>query len=136
VKWKIFLLIALISSAVYANSFQNSFHFDDQHYIVENPYIRDPGNIPSFFFSSAHSSFEKAFTSHYRPLLVTSFAINYAIGGLRPAGYHIVNLLFHIGSAFMVFLILHALLDAVAPVFMAGILLPGCSKPNELGNYI
>jgi len=106
VKWKILFLIAVISTAGYANSFQNSFHFDDQHYIVENPYIRDPGNIPSFFSSPALSSFEKAFTSHYRPLLVTSFAINYAIGGLRPEGYHVVNLLFHIGSAFLMYLIL------------------------------
>ncbi len=112
-KWKVFLLIALISSAVYANSLHNSFHFDDQHYIVENTFIRDIRSIPSFFFSPAHSSFEKAFTSHYRPLLVTSYALNYAIGGLRPEGYHIVNLLFHIGSAFLLYLILNAILPAV-----------------------
>ena len=116
-KWKIFLLIALISSAVYANSFQNSFHFDDQHYIVENPYIRDPGNIPSFFISPRYSSFEQIFTSHYRPLLVTSYAINYALGGLRPEGYHVVNLLFHVGSSFLVYLILQAMLEPVAPTF-------------------
>ena len=117
-KWKILLLIAVISTAVYANSFRNSFHFDDQHYIVENPYIRDLKNIPSFFFSPQHSSFEKVFTSHYRPLLVTSYAINYAIGGLRPAGYHVVNLLFHVGSAFLLYLILQALIEEVAPTFM------------------
>ncbi len=109
-KWKILLLIAVISAAAYANSFRNSFHFDDQHFIVENPYIQDLRNIPSFFFSSEHSSFEKVFTSHYRPLLVTSYAINYAIGGLRPEGYHVVNLMFHIGSAFLIYLILQVML--------------------------
>jgi len=121
VKWKIFLLIAVISSAVYANSFQNSFHFDDQHFIVENTYIRDIRNIPSFFFSPNYLSFEKAFTSHYRPLLVTSYAINYALGGLQPAGYHVVNLLFHVGSAFLVYLILDAmLLTARHPELVSG----------------
>jgi len=109
-EWKIFLLIAVISSAVYANSFQNSFHFDDQHFIVENTYIRDLKNIPSFFISPRYSSFEQIFTSHYRPLLVTSYAINYALGGLRPGGYHAVNLLFHIGSAFLLYLIISAVL--------------------------
>ena len=105
-KWKIFLLIAVISSAVYFNSFQNSFHFDDQHFIVENTYIRDIRNIPSFFISPKYLSFEAGFTSHYRPLLITSYTINYALGGLRPAGYHAVNLLFHVGSAFLVYVIL------------------------------
>ncbi|MDZ4384256.1 MAG: hypothetical protein U0940_02105, partial [Nitrospirota bacterium] len=106
---KIFLLIAAISSAVYANSLSNSFHFDDQHYITANPYIRDLSNIPSFFKSTRYSSFELTFTGHYRPLLVASYALNYAIGGLKPAGYHAVNLLFHVGSAFLVFLILEAM---------------------------
>jgi len=109
---KIFLLIAAISSAVYANSFSNSFHFDDQHYITANPYIRDLSNIPSFFKSTRYSSFELTFTGHYRPLLVASYALNYAIGGLNPAGYHAVNLLFHVGSAFLVFLILEAMLGS------------------------
>lgn len=106
---KIFLLIAAISSAVYANSLSNSFHFDDQHYITANPYIRDLSNIPSFFKSTRYSSFELTFTGHYRPLLVASYALNYAMGGLNPAGYHAVNLLFHVGSAFLVFLILEAI---------------------------
>jgi len=131
VKWKIFLLIAVISTAVYANSFHNSFHFDDQHYIVENPYIQDLSNIPSFFLSPQHSSFEKVFTSHYRPLLVTSYAVNYAIGGLNPAGYHIVNLLFHTGSAFLLYLILQAvLLKNSQPEIVSGSLVK--EFPNQL----
>ncbi|MDI6795264.1 MAG: hypothetical protein QME81_20780, partial [bacterium] len=47
---------------------------------------------------------------HYRPLWSVSFAINYAIGGLNPVGYHLVNLAFHVGSAFMLFLIVQAML--------------------------
>ena len=126
-KWKILLLIAVVSTAVYANSFQNSFHFDDQHFIVENTYIRDIKNIPSFFFSPDYLSFEKVFTSHYRPLLITSYAINYALGGLRPEGYHAVNLMFHIGAAFLVYLILQAMLlsedyekSPLIPLFQRG----------------
>ncbi|MDD5435651.1 MAG: tetratricopeptide repeat protein [Nitrospira sp.] len=107
---KIFLLIAVFSSVVYVNSLHNSFHFDDQHYVVANTYIRALSNIPSFFKGTQFSSFEKEFATHYRPLLVASYSVNYAVGGLNPVGYHIVNLLFHIGSALLVFLILQAIL--------------------------
>ena len=138
-KWKIFLLIAVISSAVYANSFPNSFHFDDQHFIVENTYIRDIRNIPSFFLSPKYLSFEAAFTSHYRPLLITSYAINYAMDGLRPAGYHAVNLLFHVGSAFLVYLILQAMLfrnDAARLSIVAALIFAVHPFNSEVVNYI
>ena len=41
------LLIAIL--AVYANHFQNSFHFDDAHTVENNASIRDLRNIPLFF---------------------------------------------------------------------------------------
>jgi len=107
---KILIIIAGVASAIYASSLRNSFHFDDQHYIVGNSYIRDISNIPYFFTSPRYSSFEKIFSGHYRPLLVTSYALNYAAGGLSPLGYHVVNLIFHIGSAFLVYLISRSLL--------------------------
>src|SRR3990167_535614 len=69
-----------------------------------------PSKIPLFFKSPRYSSFEGVFTSHYRPFLVTSYAVNYAIGGLNPAGFHIVNFGFHAGSAFLVYLILLTIL--------------------------
>ncbi len=136
-KWKILLLIAVISVAVYSNSFSNSFHFDDQHFIVENPYIQDLRNIPSFFLSPEHSSFEKIFTSHYRPLLVTSYAMNYALGGLRPEGYHVVNLLFHVGSAFLVYLIVDAMLSGNFYIALTAALVFAVHPFNsEVVNYI
>ena len=133
---KIFLLIAAISSAVYANSISNSFHFDDQHYLVTNPYITDLSNIPSFFKSTRYSSFEIVFTGHYRPLLVTSYALNYAVGGLRPAGYHVVNLLFHAGSAFLVFLILKAMLGSFYIALASALIFAVHPFNSEVVNYI
>ncbi len=130
-KWKVFLLITALSTAAFANSFRNSFHFDDQHYIVENPYIRDISNVPSFFISPGYSSFEQVFTSHYRPLLVTSYAVNYVLGGLRPEGYHAVNLLFHTGSAFIVYLILASMLSVCCPE-MVSVSQPGRTRNNSV----
>ncbi|MBI4715090.1 MAG: tetratricopeptide repeat protein, partial [Nitrospirae bacterium] len=68
-----------------------------------------------FFETPRYSSFEKTFTAHYRPLVVSSYALNYAAGGLNPTGYHLVNLAFHAGSAFLVFLIVKAMLRTCTP---------------------
>jgi len=41
--------LVLVALAAYANHFQNSFHFDDSHAIVENRFVRDLHNVPGFF---------------------------------------------------------------------------------------
>ena len=114
-----FLLISILSGIVYANSLDNAFHFDDQHYVVRNTYIRKIQNIPTFFQSPRYSSSEKPFTGHYRPLVVSTYALNYALGGLNPSGYHIVNLGFHVGTAFMVFLIVQAMSGSSSYFYIA-----------------
>src|SRR3990172_9051579 len=114
-----FLLIGILSGIVYANSLDNAFHFDDQHYVVRNTYIRKIQNIPTFFQSPRYSSSEKPFTGHYRPLVVSTYALNYTLGGLNPSGYHIVNLGFHVGTAFMVFLIVQAMSGSSSYFYIA-----------------
>ncbi|MBI5756877.1 MAG: hypothetical protein HZA12_08125, partial [Nitrospirae bacterium] len=103
--------LIFLTSLVYSNSMGNGFHFDDYHHIVDNPRLKDIRNIPSFFLDI--TSFSKTWGgNHYRPLLLTTHALNYYFGRLRPAGYHIVNLAFHVGSAFLLFLILKAMLSS------------------------
>ena len=76
--------------AAYANSFSTPFVFDDLKTINQNPTIRhlwplaDVLAAPSYVGSAAG-----------RPIVNLSLAINYAIGGLNPKGYHVTNLLIH-----------------------------------------
>ena len=109
-KWAFFLILA-ISIIVYLNSLNNSFHYDDKFYIVDNFYVRDIGNVPDAFLHPSYLAVGFP-TGHYRPLLFSSYALNYLLGGLSPAGYRIINLAFHIGSAYMLFLILQAMLNS------------------------
>jgi len=109
-KWAFFLILA-ISIIVYLNSLNNSFHYDDKFYIVDNFYVRDIGNVPGAFLHPSYLAVGFP-TGHYRPLLFSSYALNYLLGGLSPAGYRIINLAFHIGSAYMLFLILQAMLNS------------------------
>jgi len=105
----ILALMVAIGGVVYSNSLHNSFHFDDLHYIVGNPYITSLKNVPLFFTDTKTLSRNPEFQGHYRPLLLASYALNYSLGMLRPAGYHLINLLFHTGSAFLLFLIIRSI---------------------------
>ena len=65
------LVLSLLSIALYLNSLNNSFHFDDHPNILDNPYIR---NLKDF------SLFLKGIGSYVgipRVLTMLSFAINY-----------------------------------------------------------
>src|SRR3990170_422956 len=103
-------ILASIGASVYSNSLPNGFHYDDSHHIVKNKYLTTLRNIPLFFKEGRTFSDDPEFQKHYRPLVLTSYALNYDFGKLKPSGYHIVNLAFHVGSAFLIFLLVQAML--------------------------
>src|SRR3990172_5548120 len=104
-------LLIILLAIVNFNAIKNPFQFDDFHHIRDNPAIRSIKNIPSFFVDVKTFS-ERPGRGHYRPLSLATHAINYAIGGLNPVGYHLVNLAFHGCSAFLVFLIVQGMLGS------------------------
>jgi tetratricopeptide (TPR) repeat protein len=60
---------------------------------------------------------------HWIPLTWMSFGLNYALGGLNPRGYHILNLLLHAASATVFLYIVRRLLRAAG----AAVTEPGLS---------
>jgi Tfp pilus assembly protein PilF len=99
------LVITLLLLLAYSNSFENSFHHDDIHTIVRNPFVKDPGKIPQFFVSPQMGSGIYSETSSYRPLLMVSFAFNHFLGGLNVFGYHLFNFFLHALCALLVYFI-------------------------------
>lgn len=67
----------------YANHFQNGFHFDDVHAIVDNTAVRSVRNIPRYFTDATTFSM-LPLNQSYRPVLQTTLAIDYRLAG----GYH------------------------------------------------
>ncbi len=98
------VLLAAIGLVAYANSIDNSFHFDDIPGIVRNPTLRDWKNIPAYFTNP--STFGLGRTREWRPILQISYALNYSMAGLDPLVFRVSNLLLHFGTAFLLFLIL------------------------------
>ena len=97
-------LILVLATLTYHNTFDNSFHFDDSHSIVDNPHIRSLENIPRFFVDpTAFSVMPQG--AMYRPLLLVSYALNYAVSGYEILSYHVFNLLLHVVNAGLVYLL-------------------------------
>ncbi|MCC6544411.1 MAG: tetratricopeptide repeat protein [Nitrospirae bacterium] len=136
----ILCLFTGIGILVFANSFSNSFQYDDQVTVEYNRNIRTVKNIPYFFLKPRMLIAGKLHESggHYRPLIISSYAINYAIGGLNPTGYHIVNLAFHAVSAFLIFLIIRAMSGSVwsFAAIAAGLIFLVHPFNSEAVNYI
>ncbi len=104
------LLLAAVAVLPYLNSLGNGFHWDDHHHVLENPAIRDPGYIPRFFTDPSTFSRDPGIQM-YRPLLMVTYAMNFAAGGDQGWGYHLVN----IGLHLLVTLLLHRLLLLILP---------------------
>lgn len=129
------VLLFLLVCAVYSGSLGNGFHFDDFHAVVRNPHIRDPARIPSFFTDPSAFSVNPA-GAMYRPLLLTSFAVDHALWGLRPWGYHAVNVLLH-GLAAVAALRCLTLLGVGRTVAVGGALVFAVHPVNsEAVNYV
>lgn len=138
-KWRltsVFLVYVLGGFLLYASALDSVFTYDDVHQITQNPSIRSLTSIPAFFTVSTAASRSPAEAQHYRPLLLSTFAVNYWLGGLNPLSYHLVNLAFHIGSAFLVFLIANSMLVSLFPGLVAGLVMLAHPFNSEVVNYV
>lgn len=88
-------IVVLLTCLAYSNSFEGEFVMDDQSEIEENPAMRTL--LPPW---------RAMFVGHRmpaRPLPYLTFAIDHAIWGDDPFGYHITNLAMHIGASLALF---------------------------------
>lgn len=95
---KVYLLLIVVTSITYFGTFQNEFSsYDDPTMIVNNIDIRDlsPNSVGNFF--------TRSYLLHYHPLTTLSFAIDYAIYGLKAWGFHLTNLILHIINVLLLF---------------------------------
>jgi tetratricopeptide (TPR) repeat protein len=102
-------IAALVLCAVtlaYSNHFENSFQFDDFNTIKFNVYIRYLDSIPKFFIDAATQSVHPG-SRTWRPLVATSLAIDYWLGGGLENTFY-----FHL-STFLWFLVQLSLMYAL-----------------------
>ncbi len=86
-------VIAAATVAAYCGGLGGSFLYDDIDSIPGNPTIR---NLRAALFPPG------GVTVSGRPVVNLSFAVNYAVSGLAPWGYHALNVAIHAAAALLI----------------------------------
>lgn len=94
--WKTFhplILLCGITVITFAGSFLGGFHYDDAVTILENPHL------------DRWQTFVGHLDHMVRPVLYATLFLDRLLYGTTPAGYHVLNLVLHLGSGILVYLI-------------------------------
>jgi hypothetical protein len=92
----VILILMVAGFLAYSNTFDASFHWDDEVQIVGNDDIHE---LSTYSKLSEWASLQK------RPVSKFTLAVNWSLGGQNVLGYHIVNLMLHILTALLVYLL-------------------------------
>jgi protein O-mannosyl-transferase len=102
-----YIIIAVFSFLVFFNTLGNDFVFDDESVVQNYQAIRNLSNVPKFF--TAEEGFHKVIGNYYRPIVSTTYAIDYAFWELTPKGFHLTNNLINLIASLFLFAILNRL---------------------------
>ena len=86
---------------VYLPALHGGWLWDDNTDITENPVLRDPAGIWKIWFAPKSLDFY--------PLKASVQWIQWRLWGLDPCGYHVTNVLIHIGCALLLWRVLSQL---------------------------
>lgn len=94
------LAVALLGAALYVTTLGNGFVMDDGYNVVRNVEIRSLTHIPDLLTrpigAASADSYERSIgQSFWRPLTMVTYAVDHAVWGLRPLGFHLTNVLLY-----------------------------------------
>ncbi len=100
------VLALVISFTLFGNGIGGDFVFDDIIVIVGNPLINE--NLDGFWniFTSPYFAYQPR-PGLYRPLTIASYALNTYIFGSSPVSFHVVNILLHALTSFLIFVLFY-----------------------------
>ena len=99
------IVLCAITVAVYFGAFVGAFHYDDSLTVLDNPHLES----------------WQIFVGHLdhmvRPVLYATFLLDHWLYGTAPVGYHLLNVLLHLGSGLLIYRILTSVVsDDRSPV--------------------
>ena len=87
--------VLALTAVVYFDVVSHPFEHDDFHALVNNRAVHGLSDLRTLWTSPRAGSAEGGVIG-YRPVMLTFWAIEYAVFGDKPWGYHLVNLLLHL----------------------------------------
>ncbi len=128
-----FGFIIILVAAVYGTTLNNGFVWDDTFIIVNNPMLEKLSNIPQFFLTE--DTIEES-TGYYRPATYISFALDRAVWGTNPAGFHFTNLILHLVTALLFYAVTAALFKKEQLAFVAALVFALHPVAGETINFL
>ena len=113
------IAVAAAAVLVYVNALGNDFVLDDIRLIRDNERIRALASIPHLFASTYWGA--QGPQALYRPLVLASYALNYAVHGLDASGYIGVNIALHASVCLLLFALVRALGGSLLAAGLTGI---------------
>src|SRR5438874_3898709 len=102
-QWLRYLLLAAIGLLVHLPALQGLPVWDDDYLAHENPFIKSPLLALEAF---RHYLFLDSYSPHYRPVQNLSFMVDYYFWNTDPTGFHLTNILLHVGSGLLLYRLL------------------------------
>jgi len=118
VPWTWLAIVAGVALAVYANSLGGGLVYDDANAIRNNPFVRN-GDIAGIL--TEPSWWGGARGPLWRPLTTLTFALDHAVHGLEPFGYHLVNVVLHAAVSVLVLVVFAAATAAPRTALVAAL---------------
>ena len=97
--------VILLTAAVYGRSVNYPFVFDDHHAILDNDPLRSFSNLLVPFVDASIFS-DQPGRRMYRPIVTSSYILNWAVSGSESGTWHLFNLIFHVLNGVLLFLLL------------------------------
>jgi protein O-mannosyl-transferase len=110
-----YVFVALAAFAVYYNSLSNEFVFDDDSVVLGDQTITSLSNIPKYF--TGELGFHKVIGRYYRPIVSATYAVDHALWGLKPFGFHLTNILIHVLNCVLLFALLRLIFEGSVSKF-------------------
>jgi len=113
--WIRCLVLAVIGIAARWPALSGELIWDDASLVRDNPFVKSP---LLFLESFRHYLALDGSSTHYRPVQNISYFFDYLLWNADPFGYHLSNVLWHLGSGLLLFLLLRRLLEPFRDRFL------------------
>ena len=111
-QWPRYFFLAVIGFIVHFPGLQGEMVWDDSFLIRDNPFIKSPLLV---FEAFRHYLFLDSYSAHYRPVQNLSFMVDYFFWNGNTYGFHLTNVLLHIGSGLLLCRLLEKLFASLRP---------------------
>jgi protein O-mannosyl-transferase len=92
------LILVATTFVVYGPALHGAFLFDDDSLLTSSAIVKAADGLRRIWFTTQPLD--------YWPLTNSSFWLEWRLWGLNPTGYHVTNVVLHVGSAFLLWAIL------------------------------